>query len=62
MIDDELVNKAIEIAKNNKDNFSMSLLQRKLRIGVINANKLLEILENKKVISEYKDGHRKILI
>lgn len=58
----ELKLKAIDLFKNNPDKVGIQLLQRKLGIGVIKANKILYILEDEGVISEYKDGCRKLLI
>lgn len=59
---DELKLKAIDLFKNNPDKVEIQLLQRKLDIGVIKANKILYDLEDEGVISEYKDGCRKLLI
>lgn len=63
-MDDELIMQAIEIAKDNRDNFSLSLLQKKLKIGCIKCSKLIDILENKRVISSYdfQNNKRKVLI
>lgn len=63
-MDDELIIKAIEIAKENYDNFCSNLLKRKLKIGGIKCSKLLEILENKKIISPYnsEEKRRNVLI
>lgn len=58
----ELKLKAIDLFKNNPDKVEIQLLQRKLDIGVIKANKILYDLEDEGVISEYKDGCRKLLI
>lgn len=59
---EELKKQAINLFRNNPDNISLSLLQRKLQIGVIKANKLLEALENDGVISAFdKNRKRKLL-
>lgn len=55
--DDELVEEAIEVVKQY-DAVSASLLQRRLSIGYARAAKLMDILENKKVISP-SDGSSK---
>lgn len=64
MMDDELIIKAIEIAKENYDNFSLNLLKRRLKIGCIKCSKLLETLEERGIISSYnsKDNVRKVLL
>lgn len=55
--DDELVEEAIEVV-SNYDAVSASLLQRRLSIGYARAAKLMNILENKKVIAP-SDGSSK---
>lgn len=55
--DDELVEEAIELI-SHYDRVSASLLQRRLSIGYARAAKLMDILENKKVISA-SDGSSK---
>lgn len=55
--DDELVEEAIEVVKQY-DAVSASLLQRRLSIGYARAAKLMDILENKKVIGP-SDGSSK---
>lgn|GEM_PF-3529732 len=63
-MDNELIIKAIQIAKENPDNFSISLLQRKLKIGHITGAKLLEVLEGRRIIGSYspKENLRKVLV
>ena len=63
-MNDELVIKAIEIAKENPDEFCISLLKRKLRIGCIKCSKIIEILEEKGIISQYNSQKnlREVLI
>lgn len=63
-MDEELVIKAIEIAKQNHENFSFSLLQRKLKVGCIKCSKLIETLEEKGIISPYnaQKSSREVLI
>lgn len=59
---EELKKQAIEIFKNNLDGVDASLLQRKLKIGVIKTNKLIEALEDENLISEPdKNRKRKLL-
>jgi len=55
--DDELVEEAIEVVKQY-DAVSASLLQRRLSVGYARAAKLMDILENKKVIGP-SDGSSK---
>lgn len=52
-MDNELIAKAIEIAKENSGNFGMSLLQRRMKLGCIKCSKLLEELENRGIIGPY---------
>lgn len=60
--EDELFNKAISIIINNKQ-ASISILQRKLRIGYTRAARLIDLMEDKGIVGPY-DGRnpRKILI
>lgn len=55
--DDELVEEAIEVITQYEE-VSASLLQRRLSIGYARAVKLMDILENKKVIGP-SDGSSK---
>jgi S-DNA-T family DNA segregation ATPase FtsK/SpoIIIE len=59
----ELFDRAVEIAKN-KDYaiFSISLLQRRLNLGFIQASMIVEEMERKGMIGPYKDGQREVLI
>lgn len=52
-MDDKLIEKAIDIAKENQEKFCLSLLQRKLKIGCIKSSKLIDILEERGIISAY---------
>ena len=63
-MDEKLIIKSIEIAKENRENFCVALLQQKLKIGSIACAKLIEILENKGVISTYNPNEkiRRVLI
>ena len=54
---DELIEEAIEVI-SQYDEVSASLLQRRLSIGYARAAKLMDILENKKVIAP-SDGSSK---
>lgn len=60
--EDELFNDAISIIINNKQ-ASISILQRKLRIGYTRAARLIDLMEKKGIVGPY-DGRnpRKILI
>jgi len=60
--EDELFNEAISIIINNKQ-ASISILQRKLRIGYTRAARLIDLMENKGIVGPY-DGRnpRKILL
>jgi hypothetical protein len=54
-IDKELIDKSIQIAKENKENFSTQLLHRKLiqsgfKVGNIRCNRLIDELEQMKMI------------
>jgi DNA segregation ATPase FtsK/SpoIIIE-like protein len=60
---EELKKQAIKLFKQYPNDINTSLIQRKLRIGIIKTNKLLEALENDGVISMIdKDLKRKLLI
>lgn len=63
-MDDELISKAIEIAKENHDGFCVDLLQRKLRIGCIKCSKLIEILEDRGIIGPFnpRENIRRVLV
>lgn len=63
-MDNELIMKAIQIAKENPDNFCINLLKRKLRISHITCAKLLEVLEDRRIIGSYnaEENLRKVLI
>jgi DNA segregation ATPase FtsK/SpoIIIE-like protein len=64
MIDNGIKLKAIEIARQNPNNFGISLLQKKLKIGFIACNMIMDMLESEGVISSYdknKKG-REVLI
>ncbi len=41
----ELIDQAIQIAKENKETFSLSLLKRKLHIGIVTTNLLIDELK-----------------
>jgi len=60
--EDELFNEAVSIIINSKQ-ASISILQRKLRIGYTRAARLIDLMENKGIVGPY-DGRnpRKILI
>jgi DNA segregation ATPase FtsK/SpoIIIE-like protein len=59
---EELKIKAIKLFKQNPDDVNSSLLQRKLYIGVIKTNKLLEALEIDGIISQRDaNGKRRLL-
>ena len=60
--DDELFNEAVSIIINSKQ-ASISILQRKLRIGYTRAARLIDVMEKKGIVGPY-DGRnpRKILI
>jgi len=60
--EDELFNDAVSIIINNKQ-ASISILQRKLRIGYTRAARLIDVMEKKRIVGPY-DGRnpRKILI
>ncbi len=60
--EDELLNEAISIVINSKQ-ASISLLQRKLRIGYTRAARLIDLMEEREIVGPY-DGRnpRKILI
>jgi DNA segregation ATPase FtsK/SpoIIIE-like protein len=55
--------KFLDYFRSNDENFiSPSALQRRLRIGHITANRIIDRMENEGLISDYKPGHpRKIL-
>ena len=55
--DDELIEEAIAVV-SNYDAVSASLLQRRLSIGYARAAKLMDILENKKIVGP-SDGSSK---
>ncbi len=57
----EKIETAIEIIKKNPENIGVSLLKRHLSVGVIEANRILEALEDYGVISKYDDGKRRLL-
>lgn len=61
--EDDLVDKAIEIV-SQYDAASASLLQRRLAIGYARAARLMDILENKKVVAPSDGGAypRKVLV
>ncbi|WP_207130789.1 DNA translocase FtsK [Clostridium botulinum] len=63
-IDDNLIMQAIQIAKENRDSFCVTLLQRKLKVGSIKCAKLIDVLENKRIIATYNPNEnvRKVLI
>jgi S-DNA-T family DNA segregation ATPase FtsK/SpoIIIE len=60
--EDELFNEAISIINNNKQ-ASISILQRKLRIGYTRAARLIDLMEKRGIVGPY-DGRnpRKILL
>lgn len=60
--EDELFNEAISIINNNKQ-ASISILQRKLRIGYTRAARLIDLMEERGIVGPY-DGRnpRKILL
>ncbi|AVQ45703.1 DNA translocase FtsK [Clostridium botulinum] len=63
-MDDSLIMEAIEIAKENPDSFCVTLLQRKLKVGSITCAKLIDALENKRIIETYNPNEnvRRVLI
>ena len=60
--EDELFNDAVSIIINSKQ-ASISILQRKLRIGYTRAARLIDVMEKKRIVGPY-DGRnpRKIII
>lgn len=54
----DLKQKAVQIAMENPNDFSLGLLQKRLKIGNIACSKLLDDLEKEGLISEY-DPQRK---
>ncbi|MGB2782713.1 MAG: DNA translocase FtsK [Atribacterota bacterium] len=60
--EDELFNEAVSIIINNKQ-ASISILQRKLRIGYTRAARLIDVMEERRIVGPY-DGRnpRKIII
>ena len=63
-MDKNLIEKAIKLAKNNRDSFSVSLLQRHLKIGQMRCSMLMYDLEEMKVVAPVEQGikGRKVLI
>lgn len=63
-MDNNLIIKAMEIAKENRDSFCVTLLQQKLKVGSITCAKLIDVLENKRIIATYNpnENARKVLI
>ncbi|KZL88726.1 DNA translocase FtsK [Clostridium magnum] len=63
-MDDNLVTKAIQIAKENRDSFCVTLLQQKLKVGNITCAKLIDVLENRRIIEAYNPNKnvRRVLI
>jgi Mn-dependent DtxR family transcriptional regulator len=49
-MNNELINKAIKIAQENKENFGVTLLKRRLHIGLVTANELIFKLEELGII------------
>jgi S-DNA-T family DNA segregation ATPase FtsK/SpoIIIE len=63
-MDDELISRAIEIAKENQDGICVNLLQRTLRIGAFKSSKLIEELEMRGIIGSYdpSENIRRVLV
>lgn len=54
---------AINIFKKYPENINIDLLRRYLKIGLIKANKLMELLENDGLVSKRdKNGKRELII
>lgn len=63
-MDNDLIMQATQIAKENRDSFCMTLLQQKLKVGSIKCAKLIDELENKRIIETYNPNEnvRRVLI
>lgn len=63
-MDKELVQRAIKVAKENKDNFSVGLLQKEFKIGNIACARLIDYLEQLDIVAPYDANckGRKVLI
>ncbi|WP_125154541.1 DNA translocase FtsK [Clostridium rectalis] len=54
---------AISIFKKYPENINIDLLRRHLKIGLVKANKLMDLLEKEGFVSEYdKNGKRELII
>lgn len=60
----DLIERAIEIAKENKSNFGFALLKRKMHIGLVTCNLLLDELESEGIIkiANNQDQQYEVLI
>jgi DNA segregation ATPase FtsK/SpoIIIE-like protein len=63
-MDNCLIQKAIELAKENRDCFSVTLLQRKLKIGQMFCQELMYTLEEMKIVAPVEQDRkgRRVLI
>jgi DNA segregation ATPase FtsK/SpoIIIE-like protein len=59
---EELKKQAIKLFKQYPNDITVGLLRRKLRIGLITANKLIKSLENDGVISKYNEYSKRKLL
>lgn len=61
---DELMQKAIQIAKDNKENFGIEILQKKLKVGYCKCARLIDELESSAIIGCYNQEtkRREVLI
>jgi S-DNA-T family DNA segregation ATPase FtsK/SpoIIIE len=58
MPDDELYNRAVELVRR-QNGASVSLLQRKMRIGYARAARLIDAMEDRGVVGPAKEGSSK---
>jgi len=56
------IKQAISLVKKYPENIGINILKIHMSIGMITANKLLEELENRKIISSKSENGRKLLI
>lgn len=57
----EQIEQSIELVKKYPEKIGVNLLKRYMIVGTITANRLLEELENRKIISKWNNG-RKLLV
>src|SRR5690606_17592720 len=58
MPDDELYNRAVELVRR-QNGASVSLLQRKMRIGYARAARLIDAMEDRGIVGPAKEGSSK---